>query len=315
MKSLHYIFLFGLILLLFSCKKFKGSQEVPAYVRIEPWTLDANNGYDGEGALTNGIIDAWLYVNGNFQGCYEMKKHDDGVYAQIPVLEEGEKNLQFYPGIKMNSISSTRIQYPFYEPYRIKNTFVPGEVEVIRPVTRYYHVDSSYIKFRMEDFEEINNISLTSLDTTYAELHQISHRSDTNDWIDPHNLADSISHYRSGHVHLADSTLKFWQQSPYLTDLPSDGRSSIFLEIDYKCTSDFLVGLLVRSPQDGLIEKQLVYLKATDIWKKAYINFTPTVIENYNASYFRYYLRGGILEGDSADYYFDNIKLVYNLLN
>ena len=314
MKSLRYIFIFGLVLLLFSCKKFKGSQEVPAYLRIEPWTLNANNGYDIEGALTHGIIDAWLYVNGSFQGCYEMRRHDDGeVYALIPILEEGEKNLQFYPGIKMNSISSTRIQYPFYKPYRISgHNFVPGQIDTIRPVTKYYSVDSSYMQFTIEDFEEINNIILTPLDTTYAALQQISHRSDTNAWIDPCNPADSISHYRSGHVHLADSTLSFWLQSPYLTDLPADGRSYVLLEIDYKCTSDFLIGLLVRSPQDGLVEKQLVYLKATNKWKKAYINFTPTIIENYNASYFRYYLRGSVFEGESADFYFDNIKLIYN---
>ena len=310
MKSLRYIFLFGIVLLLFSCKKFKGSQEVPAYLRIEPWVFTTN--YNTEGAPTHGITDAWLYVNGSFQGCYEMQAHEDGVYAQIPVLEEGEKTLQFYPGIKMNSISSTRIQYPFYKSYKIQHTFVPGETSVITPVTKYYSVDSTALEFKMQDFENYNEIDLTSYDTIYAPLEQISHRSDTNAWIDPHNLADSNFHYKSGHVHLADSTLRFWLQSPKLTGLPTNGRSYVLLEIDYKCDEDFLIGLLVRSPQDGTLDKQLVYLKATNVWKKAYINFTPTLIENYNASWVRYYLKGTTYEGETTDFYFDNIKLIHN---
>lgn len=310
MKSLRYIFLFGIVLLLFSCKKFKGSQEVPAYLRIEPWSFTTN--YDVEGAPTNGIIDAWLYINGSFQGCYELRGHDDGVYVQIPVLEEGEKTLQLYPGIKMNSISSTRVQYPFYKPYKIQHTFVKGETATISPSTRYYSVDSTGMVFRIEDFEYYNTIELHRYDTTYAELYQISHRSDTNAWINPYDLADSNFHYKSGHVHLADSTLRFFLVSPHLTDLPSNGRSSVFLEIDYKCGEDFLVGLLVRSPQDGVIDKQLVYLRATNVWKKAYINFTPTIIENYNALYFQYYLKGTVGQGETADFYFDNIKLIYN---
>lgn len=307
MKSLRYIFLFGIVLLLFSCNKFSGSQEIPAYLRIEPWDFSIpNNDYDHYGAATQNITDAWLYVNGSFQGCYEMKKHEDGVYAQIPVLEEGRKKLTFYPGIKMNGISSTRIQYPFYKSDTMTYDFVQQEIGTIHPRTSYYNIDSTVLTFKlMEDFENANNIQLFRLDTTYAELNIINHDVDTNAWTD--NI-----HKNSGHFHLADSTLRFAVATGELTGLPHNGRSYVLMELDYKCSSDFLIGMYIKSSLDGIMDKDLYYLRATDVWKKAYINFTPTIIENYNAVYFKIYFKGAVLEGETGDFYFDNIKLIHN---
>lgn len=306
MKSLRYIFLFGIVLFLFSCKKFSGSQEIPAYLRIEPWTLTTN--YEIEGAATEAITDAWVYVNGNLQGCYELKNHDDGRYVMVPILEKGEKNIQIYPGVKMNGISSTRIQYPFYKPYRFKHTLVEGEIGTVAPLTKYYSIDSTLMRIRMmEDFEEINNIKLYRLDTTYAVLHQISHRNNPNAWLDPY---DTINHYRSGHVHLGDSIKRMGLASGELHNLPGVGNY-VMMEMDYKCDADILIGMYIWSSQDGLQDKDLYYLKATDTWKKAYINFSPTVTENNHATYFKFYLRSTVTGDETADIYIDNIKLIY----
>ena len=306
MKSLRYFFLFGIVLLLFSCKKFSGSQEIPAYLKIEPWSFTTN--YEIEGAATHAITDAWLYVNGNFQGCYEMKTHDDGVYAMIPVLEKGEKNIHLYPGIKLNGISSTRIQYPFYKPYKFKHTFVEGEIGAVSPSTKYYSIDSTSMHFKlMEDFENVNNILVDSTVSSQTRVRQISHRTNANAWMDPY---DTLNHYRSGWLHLADSITKFDIASGELYDLPAVGNY-VLLELDYKCTEDVLIGMYIMSAQNGFMDKELIYLKPTDVWKKAYINFSPTITENNNAVYFKFYLRGAISTGGSADYYFDNIKLIY----
>lgn len=306
MKGLRYFFIFGIVLLLFSCKKFKGSQEIPAYLKIEPWTFTTN--YEIEGAATQAITDAWLYVNGNYQGCYELKNHDDGVYVMIPVLEKGEKKLQIYPGIKMNGIASTRIQYPFYQPYKCKKTLVEGEIETISPSTKYYSIDSTAVRFKMkEDFEEVNNIKLYRIDTTYAELHQISHRNNQNAWMDP---LDTLNHYRSGHVHLGDSIRRMGLASGELYNLPTVGNY-VLLEMDYKCSAEILVGMYIMSAQNGLMDKELYYLKTTDTWKKTYLNFSPTITENNNATYVKFYMKSAVAEGETADIYLDNIKLIY----
>lgn len=307
MKSLRYIILFALVLLLFSCNKFKGSQEIPAYLRIEPWTLTTN--YEIEGAATEAITDAWVYVNGSLHGCFEFKNHDDGLYTMIPLLEKGEKTLQIYPGVKMNGIASTRIQYPFYQPYKIKHTFVEGEIGTVNPSTKYYNIDTvTDLHFKlMEDFEEINNIKFYRIDSTYAPLTQISHRTDPNAWLDP---LDTINHYRSGHIHVGDSIKRFCIASGQLTGLPAAGNY-VMMEVDYKCDKEMLIGMYIKSSQNGLQDQELYYLKATNTWKKAYINFSPTVTDNYFADYFKIYFRGYVSGDETADFYFDNIKLIY----
>lgn len=306
MRGLRYLFFFGIVLSLFSCNKFKGSQEIPAYIKINPWTFTTD--YQYEGAATHAITDAWIYIDGNLLGCFEMKSHDDGEYAMIPVLKQGNHTMQVYPGVKLNGISSTRIQYPFYKPCVYHHSFTPGVIETINPSTKYYSVDSTLVRFKMmEDFEEVNNIRLYRLDTTYADLVQISHRNNPNAWMDPY---DTLNHYRSGYIHVGDSLKRFCVASDRLVGLPTLGNY-VLLEMDYKCTEDFMIGMFIRTPQDGIMDKELIYLKKTDTWKKAYVNFSPTVTENYNASYLKFYFSGAV-EGDrTADFYFDNIKLIY----
>ena len=159
----------------------------------------------------------------------------------------------------------------------------------------------------MEDFENINNIQLFRPDTTYAELVQISHQTDDNAWLDP---VDPVNHYRSGHIHVGDSLKRFCIASNELTGLPTLGNY-VLLELDYKCDADFLVGMYIMSSQNGIQDKELYWLRATNAWKKVYINLSPTVTENYNATYVKFYLRGSVSGTATADFYFDNIKLIY----
>ena len=308
MKRLRYIFLFGIVLLLFSCKKFSGSQEIPAYLKIEPWSLTTN--YEIEGAATEAITDAWVYIDGNYLGCYELKSHDDGLYAMAPILEKGEHKIRLYPGIKLNGMASTRIQYPFYKPYEFRHTLVPGEIGTVAPTTTYYSIDSTLVRFKTEaceDFENINTIKIFRMDTTCAALEQISHRTDPNAWMDP---LDTLNRFRSGHVHIGDSIRNMGLVSAQLTGLPTVGNY-VLMEMDYKCSAEILVGLYLWTPQNGGMYKDLYYLKATDTWKKVYLNYSPIITENYNASFVKFYLESSVNEGESADFYFDNIKLIY----
>ena len=307
MKSLRYVLLFGLAILLFSCNKFKGSQEIPAYVRITPWTFTTN--YQIEGAATEAITSSRLHVDGSLIGTFDYKNHDDGQYVMIPVLNSGEHNIQVLPVINLNGISSTKVNYPFYKTYQTKVTLTPGEYVTVSPSTTYYSVDSTNMCFKlMEDFENVNNIQFDA-DTNYAKVKVVSvkHSEDNNAWVDP---LDSLNHCRSGHIHLGDSLYSYRIWTDKLTDIPSLGNK-IILEIDYKCTSDFCVGLFYSEGINQPEYYPLVYLRATDVWKKNYVNLSPIFNENPNLVYTRVYLQGDIAENSTADYYFDNIKLIY----
>lgn len=311
MKCLRYFLLFGLVVLLFSCNKFKGSQEIPSYIRIEPWTFTTN--YEIEGAATSAIVAARLHIDDDLRGVYAFKQHDDGYYAQAPILKEGNHKITLLPIIKLNGISSTQVNYPFYQSYIVRRDLTPAEVVTLNPSTKYYSVDSTLVRFKLiEDFENINNVKVNrpeasyGPDTTYAALACVSHAEDPNAWIDP---VDPLNHFRSGHVHVGDSIKRFRLESIQFTNLPTEGRS-VILEIDYKCDSEVLVGLELMMPQDGLLDKPLVYLRTTDTWKKTYINFSPTITDYYDAAYVYFYLEGAVSGDESADFYFDNIKIV-----
>jgi len=318
MKKLRNIFLVGTVLILFfSCTKFKGDQEIPSYICIKPWQLTTD--YSREGAATEAITDAWVYIDGNAHGCYEIRPktyivtdslHPEGDTlvdnsVTIPLLCKGKHQVQLYPGIKMNGIASTRIWYPFYQPYVIQEIdFKPGLVDTVRPTTRYYDIDDGYLHFKlMEDFES-PQIKFTKTGQSDTTITKVSRMDDPNAWMG--DLAHSVY---SGHVWLGDTIENFCIATDPIYGLPNQG-DYILLEIDYKCDVEFEVGLYAKT-SNGIEMFELVYLRPTDVWKKTYINIGPTVTNNQTASYFKIFLAGSILEGETADFYFDNIKLVY----
>ena len=276
-----------------SCNNFEGSQEIPAYIHIDTFLLTTN--YEIEGAASHKITDVWLYIDNNLQGCYEMP-------ATIPVLERGKHKITIYPGIKLNGISSTRTINPFYKPYIIEELELEEKViDTIHPSTTYYSKDESTLEFAFKDdferqiFVEDSNGSDTAIIRTDRDAPER--------WDDEFNN----SHY-SGYVWLGDTINNFCFTSTELRDLPNQGNS-IFLEIDYKCTEVFEVGLYAKISQMEIIP--LVYVNPSPTWNKIYINIGPSITDTKDAEYFKFYIAGMIDKNSEAEYYFDNLKLVY----
>lgn len=298
MQKLRYLIscCFALLfssIVLSSCNNFKGSQEIPAYIHIDTFLFTTNYGL--EGAASHKITDAWLYIDDDIQGCYELP-------ATIPVLERGNHRVTIIPGIKLNGISKTRTINPFYTPYIIENYKLEEKViDTILPSTTYYPIDESSIVFRFkEDFERQVSLEETAdSDTTITRTE----RDAPENW----NDLENNSHY-SGYVWLGDSTNYFCIASEEFRDLPNQGNS-IFLEIDYKCDEVFEVGLFAKISSVESIP--LVYVNPSPTWNKIYINLGPNITDTQEAEYFKFYIAGKIDEDSEAEYYFDNIKLVY----
>ena len=83
-KSLRFsvllLFSFVIVSLFLSCQKFEGDQTVPAYIRIDAISIKTN--YEEEGAPSSNITDAWVYINEEAIGAYELP-------AVFPVLAKG----------------------------------------------------------------------------------------------------------------------------------------------------------------------------------------------------------------------------------
>ena len=299
MKKIQNIFISAIIVLfstifITSCHPFKGNQEIPAYLHVDTFLFTTN--YPIEGAASHKITDVAVYVDDDYQGYYELP-------ATIPILERGTHKLTLMAGIKLNGNSSTRTTNPFYVPYIIEDyVFTEKVVDTVTPSTHYYPTDNSDIHFEyMEDFER--QISLETLpysDTTIIRTD----RDDPEVWTDK----EGNSHY-SGYVWIED-TLSFYITSPKLSDLPNQGNS-IFLELDYKCTEVFTVGLFAKIASEEMME--LIHVNPSEKWNKIYINLGPNITDasSSNPEYFRVFISGSTEKNTEAEYYFDNIKVVY----
>ena len=156
MKKIIIIILFILTSLL-SCKK-DNAIDIPSYIEIDEIIL--NNS-------THNITDAWVYINDNLQGVYELP-------AKFPILEEGQHNLRIKAGIKENGISGTRIAYPFYSSYIIEQLFTAETTISISPEVNYI----SSADFFSEDFE---GIGMTLEETSMSDTSIIEDYNDEYD--------------------------------------------------------------------------------------------------------------------------------------
>ncbi len=261
-----------IMITILSCKK--DNETIPANIRINDITLNEIN-------TTYKITDAWVYVDDQLQGVYELP-------ALFPVLNNGKHNLRIKAGIKNNGIAATRISYPFYTSFILENfEFVPNEIKTINPIVSY--LDST--NYFVEDFEGIGiNVSSTNISDTIINI-----------------LNDGTNNYGSGILN--DSLLTFEISTDDLTTLPQAG-SPVFLELDYKSNTQFLVGVYIN--YSLVVKKELIWINPKENWNKIYIDLTNTISEGINAPSFSIFI------GMKRDYnldtnaiYFDNIRIIY----
>ena len=259
-----------LLISIISCKK-ENINNIPSYITIESITLNENS--------THNITDAWVYINDQLQGVYELP-------AEFPVLENEVQTLRVRAGIKSNGIASSRIAYPFYSSYFEEVMFNPDSIIIITPTVSY--LDS--LDFWLEDFEIGLSLDVDSLSFSTDNFNGIDNE--------------------YGKITLQDSMFLSEITTFELPPLPQAG-APVFLELDYKSNAQFLVGVYVNFPQD-VLQKDLLWINPKDDWNKIYINLTSTISEGVGAESFKVFI--GMKRDFSLDkneLYFDNVKVVY----
>ena len=192
MKEITFILI---VITIISCKK--DNNTIPAYIRIDDITLNETN-------TNSKITDAWVYVDDELQGVYELP-------ALFPVLKNGKHNLRVKAGIKDNGIASTRITYPFYKSFIIEEQeFTQRSTLYITPKVKY--LENINLDENLEDFDG-NGLNLET-DSIFS--------------IDNINPIDGSY----GVMMLSDSILSTEVTTDKLEDLPQEGNP-IYLEQIY----------------------------------------------------------------------------------
>ncbi len=273
-----------------SCNKFEGSQTIPAYLKIDTTTLQTN--YYTQGSNTHNITDAWIYVNDQLLGVFELP-------ALLPVLQEGENKLEIRAGIKINGIGATRAPYPFYVPYTLSSfNFIPGSIQLVKPSTKYSDIP---VFAWIEDFESAG-LSLVSTAHSDTNIYKTTPYNNPEAWLSQNSAFSGMVVLDQGHKNFEIATL-----SAYV--LPRNG-APVILELDYKCDFPFMVGMFA-SENGSVVSIPLVGVNPSEKWNKIYINLGPNVTDHTQASNFKIYFQSMINQEERATFYFDNIKLIY----
>lgn len=249
------------------------------------------------GLTAHEFTDIWVTVNGEKLGTWELP-------CRVPVLDEGYVEVRLNPGIALNGMSTTRPEYPFvqYDLQKVKLT--KGQETTLVPKFKYYKTNLYFPL--VENFESAG----TSFASTDTSQHVYVQKIDDPDLIYRNPYDDADLNTYSGLVQLKDSIKSFEIASGQLK-LPGAGKS-VFLELNYKCDEDLYTGLVIIQSNTVPTHESLVVLRGTNgVWKKAYINLTLAVSRNTTASGFKVLLSGSKNNRDVANFYFDNIRVLY----
>jgi len=272
----------------YSCKD--QPEQIPAYLRLEPFTVNAPGG-----AGWQKITDGWLYVNGEFLGAYTLP-------ATVPVLAEGDSDIWLFPGVKENGILETPNIYDFLERFSQKKNLSPAQTTLIQPETRY-KTDAIFAwAADRTSFDGPSSLVLENRDTDTSNTFELT----------------SVGAFAGLSVKIAVNkdhpTLEIITEQ---ADLPVNGNQQVWLELHYRNDVPFvlyLIGTTGSSPETIL---PIYRFNAVENWNKVYMNLTQFMVQSGEAKHrllFQTLLpRGsdGNYTKDAGTVYLDNIKLVH----
>ncbi len=286
MKQLFYILLV-ISLTLTSCNE----DITTSWLKIDSINLTTNVTIEGENS--NDIVDAWLYMDNQPLGVFELP-------CEIPVLAEGKHSFIVYAGVKGNGSNGFRIKYPFYKTTEFDLTLIKGETVSYTPTVHY---KSNVVFTGREDFEDTGIILNPNIDFDTSKIKIIS-------VIDQ----PEIVKYGDNCGKIILTSLDTFVQ--VFTNLNIDlEKGDTFMELDYMNTNSFAVGLNSVSATNGANSEAYFAAVAQDEstlkWKKLYINITPYITNINQAVSFDFYIAGALDADKTSGYiYLDNIKIV-----
>lgn len=278
----------SLVIIVSGCNLINPDEDAPGYLEVNEFSFDPAPGAQEFGpSSSTKIKDAWIYIDGEFHGVYELP-------AKFPVLETGTRELLVLPGIFLNGISGTRSPYPFYKGSNHSITIPANGSTEITPATQYFDLaECTYC----ESFEGAGfSLSPTA-------------QSDTIMYLLPPSDPNVFEGAGSGAAYLTTENSIF-EVASTSTFTPPGSSQPVFLEMDYKINQEMKVGLIVIRSGEPDLQVPIITLRPTQEWNKVYVQLGYTVSSYPNAT-FKLFV-GGLKspETTKSEFFIDNIKVV-----
>ena len=281
------------LILIASCDIINPEEEIPAFIEINEVTLNTRQPGDpgfteNEGTSSSDIRDAWVFIDENLDGIYELP-------ATIPV-PTGNHSIRVGGGIFRNGVANDRTLYPFFDTYLSSYTAEAEEIVSIEPEVQYVE---NGLNYWIEDFEEAF-IKLENRPISEVTISSV---------LDPDIAFEGNG---CGSIELTDDNDLYFGQT--IADLDILFNRNLYLELNYKNNNRFTVGM--RNDNVATNQVELVGFNPSFddnnelVWKKAYVFFTPILIDLGTQGDFEVFIRAE-KEVDDPTILLDNLKLVY----
>lgn len=293
---LTIFFAFILSLSIVSCDNFEGDQETPSFIYIEGFNMVENPLIalsSVEGFQTANITDAWVYVDNKYIGTYSLP-------CEVPILQEGNHKIEIKPGIKINGISLTRSDYPFYTSYVKTHNLVPLKTDTIGIIDFTYREDWS--TFGLVELFEGSSIAF-STEGLLQDTNKLVKCSDP----------DTVKYGAyCGAMYFKSSDFSYRVISDTIY---CNNKSTIVLEIDYWCNIPFGIGMMGKASSAA----QNQYLSVMTLnpnegkgWQKVYIVLGKVWQQLSYPEKFKVFFTPLKKQGvENGWIYIDNIKVVH----
>jgi hypothetical protein len=283
----HFLpFLILSVILTQSCKVFNPDEIVPSYIYINDIRVQAGA---NEGTTSDNLIDAWVYVDGNLIGTFELP-------SKIPIHAEGSYNLQIFAGIKKSGLTNVRIQHDFFNPFDTTMVSVANQLDSITPTVTYEAGTTMWI----EDFEDPGiKFSALSYSDTVIEITPVA--------------SQVFEGNGSGKIEFAPSHLIFESRTneTSFNSFPRGGRP-VYMELDYNTNEVLTIGIYHNNSSAGLAKEEYINLFPTNgEWKKTYLVLTDVVSIQTAATEFEIYLEVQKDRSSQPLVLIDNLKVMF----
>lgn len=283
--------LFAIAAVLFAMSGCDEKEDVPAYVRVEPFVVNAEGG-----AAWQKITEGWFYANGEFLGAYTLP-------ADIPVLAAGEGDIIVFPGVKENGINNTPNIYQFLTRFDQDVTFTPGETVTVAPLTAYDDdIVIPFGTFERGSFDGSTTIGLFNRDGDNATGFQIS----TDGAFAGKSLLLQVD---TAHTLMEVATEK--------VPLPGTFEREVWLELHYRNDIPFTLWMLGSTNGGSEILQPVFQFSVNAEWNKIYFNLTEFIIK-LNEDDYSLLFRAALPKDSNGNYTqlngsvsIDNIRLVH----
>lgn len=280
------LFVFSLTILPDACSFLDNESYDPAYLVFSEAKLTTKS---NEGDPVHDIRSVWVYADGNFIGVFPIP-------GKVPVIPTGKDvEILVSAAVRENAEINSAIEYPFMN--RVAKTLkLEGGKEYAIDLSFSYRSEAKFDI--VEGFESSFQFFTQDLDGNTETRFSTT-------------AVDKVSGLKSGVVTLNNSNKDFEVSTQNFFDNNLNLKGAVFLEFDYKCEENLLVG--TELDEGSLVVTQYkVILVNTDGWKRAYINLSNE-ISSLNTLKYRVIFGAGYqsTDGEDSEIYLDNIKLIH----